>query len=54
MIVDDVWIGTNSTSLPGLTVKSGSVVATGSIVTADVPCYVIVAGVPAKMMKVLT
>ena len=52
MIGDDVWIGTNSTILPGVTVGSGSVVAAGSVVTADVPRNVIVAGIPAKVIKV--
>lgn len=51
-IGDDVWIGTHSTILPGVTVGSGSVVGAGSVVTADVPCNVIVAGVPAKIIKV--
>jgi len=51
-IEDDVWIGTNSTILPGVTIGSGSVVAAGSVVTADVPCNVIVAGVPARVIKV--
>nr|WP_234353687.1 DapH/DapD/GlmU-related protein [Gordonia iterans] len=42
-----VWIGANSTLVPGVTVGDGSIVAAGSVVTKDVPPYMIVGGVPA-------
>lgn len=51
VIEDDVWIGANSVILPGVTIYKGAVVASGSVVTKDVPSYAIVAGVPAKVMK---
>ena len=50
-IEDNVWIGTNSTILPGVTVGSGSIVAAGSVVTTNVARDSIVAGVPAKVIK---
>ena len=50
-IEDDVWIGTNTTLLKGVTVGRGSVVAAGALVTEDVPPYAIVGGVPAKVLK---
>ena len=50
-IEDDVWIGTNTTLLKGVTVGRGSVVAAGALVTKDVPPYAIVGGVPAKVLK---
>lgn len=53
IISDDVWIATRSTILKGVTIGKGSVVATGSVVTRDVPDYTIVAGVPAKVIKKL-
>ena len=37
--------------MPGVTVGTGSVVASGAVVTKDVPDYAIVAGVPAKPIK---
>jgi acetyltransferase-like isoleucine patch superfamily enzyme len=50
-IQDDVWIGTNSTILPGVTVGTGAIIAAGSVVTANVQPFTIVAGVPAKFLK---
>jgi carbonic anhydrase/acetyltransferase-like protein (isoleucine patch superfamily) len=37
--------------MPGVTVGTGAVVASGAVVTKDVPPYAIVAGVPAKPIK---
>ena len=47
----NVWIGSNSTILPGVTIGDGSIIAAGAVVTKDVPAGVIVAGVPAKVIK---
>ena len=51
IISDDVLIGANSVILEGVKIGRGSVVAAGSIVTEDVPEGVVVAGVPAKIIK---
>lgn len=50
-IEDDVWIGASCIILPGVRVGRGSIVAAGSVVTKDVPPFVYVAGVPAKIVK---
>lgn len=50
-IGNDVWVGANSTILPGVTIGDFSVVAAGSVVTKDVPSGVLVAGVPAEIKK---
>lgn len=42
---------TNCTILPGVTVGEGAMVATGAIVTKDVPNYTLVAGIPAKPQR---
>jgi chloramphenicol O-acetyltransferase type B len=51
VIKDDVWIGYGSAILGGITIGEGSIVAAGSIVINDVPEYSIVAGNPAKLIK---
>jgi len=53
IIGKDVWVGANSTILPGVTIGDFVVVAAGSVVTKDVPSGVLVAGVPAKIKKQL-
>ncbi len=47
----NVWIGSNATILPGVTICDNSVVAAGAVVTKDIPANVIAAGVPAKVIK---
>lgn len=54
IIEDSVWIGANVTLLPGVTVRRGAVVAAGAVVTKDVPANSLVAGVPAKVIKLLS
>ena len=44
------YIGARSLLLPGVTVGAESIVAAGSVVTADVPDRTIVAGVPARVL----
>lgn len=43
-------IGVNAVILPGITVGRGSIVGAGAVVTRDVPDFVKVAGVPAKVI----
>ena len=44
-------IGASSTILPGVTIGEASFVAAGSVVTEDVPKNMLVAGVPAKIVR---
>ena len=44
-------IGVNAVILPGVTIGKGSQVGAGAVVTADVPPFAVVAGVPAKFIK---
>ncbi len=46
----NVWIGSNSTILQGVTIGDNSIIAAGSVVTKDVPANAIVAGVPARFI----
>lgn len=52
VIIDDyVWIASRATILPGVHIGRGAVVATGAIVTKDVPPLAVVAGVPARVIS---
>lgn len=50
-IQDYVWIGTRAVILPGVTIGKGALIAAGAVVTKDVIPYAIVAGVPARVIK---
>ncbi|SNY90454.1 virginiamycin A acetyltransferase [Cohaesibacter sp. ES.047] len=51
IVGDDVWIGRNATILPGVSIGSGAIIASNSVVSKDVPAYGIVAGNPAKLVR---
>lgn len=51
VIGNDVWIGTQSTIMPGITIGDGAVIAAHSVVTKNVEPYSIVAGNPARERK---
>ena len=52
-IKDKAWIGFNSIILKGVTVGEGAIVGAGSVVTHDVPPYAIVAGNPARIIRMI-
>ena len=52
-IEDNVFIGARSIILKGVTIGEGSVVGAGSVVSQDVPPFVVVCGNPAKIVKSL-
>lgn len=49
-----VWIMPNVIIAPGVTIGDEAVIATGSVVTKDVPPRCLVGGVPAKVLKDLS
>lgn len=50
-IGDDAWLGANVVVLSGVIIGQGAIIGAGSIVTKDVSPYSIVAGNPAKLIK---
>lgn len=51
VIGNDVWIGYETTFMPGVKVGDGAVIAAKSVVVKDVPAYAIVGGNPAKCIR---
>ncbi|KAH7354288.1 galactoside O-acetyltransferase [Plectosphaerella cucumerina] len=52
-IGEDCWFGGSCIVLPGVTIGRGVTVGAGSVVTKDVPDYVVVAGNPARVLRQL-
>lgn len=50
-IGNDVWIGTDALIFGGVTIGDGAVIGARSVVTRDVEPYMIVAGVPARAVR---
>ncbi|MCP9612957.1 sugar O-acetyltransferase [Coprobacter tertius] len=51
IVEKNVWIGSNSTILQGVTIGDNAIIAAGSVVTKDVPANTIVGGIPAKPIR---
>lgn len=51
VVEEDVWIGAGVAILKGVHIGRGAVIGAGSVVLNDVPEYSIVAGVPARVIK---
>ena len=51
VIKDHVWIGSNVTIMPGVTIGENSVIGAGSVVTKDIPDNVVACGVPCRVMR---
>ena len=47
----NVWIGYGACVLRGVSVGDNSIVGTNSVVTKDVPANAVVAGIPARIMR---
>ena len=53
-IGDNVWIGGNSVICPGVRIGSNTVIGAGSVVTKDIPDWVIAAGNPCRVIREIT
>jgi acetyltransferase-like isoleucine patch superfamily enzyme len=53
VIEEDVWIGAKASIMPGVTIGRGAIVGVSAVVTANVPPYTVVGGVPAREIRKL-
>lgn len=53
-IGDNVWIGGNTVIVPGVHIGSNTVIGAGSVVTKDIPDWVVAAGNPCKVIRKIT
>lgn len=53
VIEEDAWIGAGAIILPNIHIGEGAIVGAGSVVTKDVPAHAIVAGNPAKLIRMI-
>ncbi len=53
VLEDDVWLAPGVTMSAGVRVGRGAIIAAGSVVTKDVPPFVLAAGVPARVVRTL-
>ena len=51
VVGNDVWIGYGATVTPGVAIGDGAIVASGSVVTRNVPPYAVVGGNPAEIIR---
>ena len=51
VISDGAWIGRNAVIMPGVLIGVNSVIGANSVVTKDIQAGVVVAGVPARVMR---
>ncbi|MCD8031783.1 MAG: acyltransferase [Bacteroides sp.] len=53
VVEDNVWIGEKASIVSGVCIGRSAIIAANSVVTKDVPSHSLVAGVPAKIIKIL-
>ena len=51
IIGDNVWVGSGAKIMPNVEIGNNSVIAAGAVVTKNVPENVVVAGVPARIIR---
>lgn len=52
-IKKNAWIGSRVSIMPGVTIGEGAIIASGAVVTKDIPPRSMAAGIPARVIKTL-
>lgn len=50
---NNVWVGDNVSIMPGITIGDNVIIGANSVITHSFPANVVIAGVPAKIIKIL-
>ena len=53
VVGNNVFIGSNTTILPGITIGNNVVIGASSVVTKNIPDNVVAAGIPARIIRSL-
>ncbi|MES9905310.1 MAG: acyltransferase [Sedimenticola sp.] len=53
ILENDVWLATGVSVMAGVRIGRGTIVAAGSVVTRDLPAFVLAGGIPAKVIHPL-
>jgi acetyltransferase-like isoleucine patch superfamily enzyme len=53
VVEDDVWIGSGAVITDGVRIGRGAIIAAGAVVTRDVAAHTVVAGVPARTLRLV-
>ncbi|AYG85300.1 Streptogramin A acetyltransferase [Streptomyces hundungensis] len=51
VVGNDIWFGHGATVMPGVSIGHGAIIASGAVVSGDVPDYGIVGGNPARLIR---
>jgi len=51
IVENDVWIGYGAVIMPGIRIGKGAIIGARAVVTRDVSSYSVVAGVPARIIR---
>lgn len=51
VVGDDVWIGTQATILPGVSIGSGAIIGAHAVVGTDIPPFAVAVGNPARVLR---
>jgi len=51
VIEDEVWLGAHAVVLAGVRIGRGAVIGAGGVVTCNIPANAVVAGAPARVLR---